>query len=56
MDNLTKYTKKIKELEEENRQLKNRLQDEQDDKAWNFQWDGRGSYEESRRCFYGDFS
>ena len=25
------------------------------DEAWEFHWDGRGSYEEAYRCFYGDF-
>lgn len=27
-----------------------------DNSALDFHWDGRGSYEESRRAFYGDFS
>lgn len=27
-----------------------------DNSGWDFHWDGRGDYEESRRCFYGDFS
>lgn len=27
-----------------------------DDSGWDFHWDGRGSYEESRRAFYGEFS
>ena len=27
-----------------------------DNSSWDFHWDGRGSYEESRREFYGEFS
>lgn len=28
----------------------------ENDSAWEFHWDGRGSYEQSRRAFYGEFS
>lgn len=48
------------ELEKENQELKDEIkrlkESRNDDSAWDFHWDGRGSYEESRRCFYGDFS
>ena len=27
-----------------------------DSNGFEFHWDGKGSYEEARRCFYGDFS
>ena len=27
-----------------------------DNSAWDFHWDGRGSYEQERASFYGDFS
>ena len=49
---------KIKELEDENKKLKEELEKlkKHDTSGWDFHWDGRGDYEESRRCFYGDFS
>ncbi len=53
----------IKKLKEENRKLKSQLRyyknkgkSKEDNSSWDFHWDGRGDYEESRRCFYGDFS
>lgn len=27
-----------------------------DNSAWDFHWDGRGSYEQARASFYGEFS
>ena len=50
--------KRNKELKEEKEALEIRLKEEKDrhDPAWDFHWDGHSSYEESRRCFYGDFS
>ena len=49
---------RIRQLEKENEELKKELETERDSHsdAWDFHWDGRGSYEEARRCFYGDFS
>jgi len=52
---------KIKQLEEENKILKKKLKKKKNRKnenysAWDFHWNGRGDYEESKRCFYGDFS
>lgn len=52
---------KIKKLEDENKKLKEKLEklerhEKHDSPGWDFHWDGRGDYEESRRCFYGDFS
>ena len=49
---------RIAQLEKENEELKRELKTERDSysDAWNFHWDGRGNYEEARRCFYGDFS
>lgn len=56
MENLeNKYEQEIKRLEEENKKLTEQLNEQRSD-GWDFHWDGRGSYEESRRCFYGDFS
>ena len=48
----------IEKLKKENKQLKSELQYQKDshDSGWDFHWDGRGSYEEARRCFYGDFT
>jgi hypothetical protein len=44
-------------LKNENERLKSLLEEsKRADDSWDFKWDGRGSYEESRRCFYGDFS
>ena len=47
-------------LRRENERLRKELErarkEESDNSAWDFHWDGRGSYEEARRCFYGDFS
>jgi hypothetical protein len=38
-------------------EILNNIQEEKSsNSAWDFHWDGRGDYEESRRCFYGDFS
>ena len=52
--------KELERLKKENRELKRRLKriekEKEDNDAWEFHWDGKGSYEESRRCFYGDFS
>lgn len=53
--NKNKYEQEIKRLEEENKKLTEQLNEQHSD-GWDFHWDGRGSYEESRRCFYGDFS
>lgn len=52
---------KIKQLEEENKILKKKLKKKKNKKnenysAWDFHWNGRRDYEESKRCFYGDFS
>ena len=53
---------RIEELEKENAKLKEEVNKERnktqeyDSSGWDFHWDGRGSYEEARRCFYGDFS
>ena len=53
----------IKALKKENEKLKKKvkklktdIKNRDDDSRWEFHWDGRGSYEEARRCFYGDFS
>lgn len=47
---------KIKKLESEIKKLKEEIKNKKDDTSnWDFHWDGRGDYEESRRCFYGDF-
>ena len=47
-------------LRRENERLRKKIErakkEESDNSAWDFHWDGRGSYEEARRCFYGDFS
>ena len=45
---------KIKKIEAENEKLKEELEKD-DPPGWDFHWDGRGDYEERRRCFYGDF-
>ena len=49
--------KRNKELKEEKEALEIKLKEKEDrhDPSWDFHWDGHGSYEESRRCFYGDF-
>lgn len=54
---------KIKELEKENKELKEKLFKKEKENSsdnyssgWDFHWDGRGDYLEARRCFYGDFS
>ena len=48
---------RIAQLEKENEELKIKLETERDSHsdAWDFHWDGRGDYEEAKRCFYGDF-
>ena len=51
---------KIEKLELENKELKRKLRSkprhkEEDYSSWEFHWDGRGDYEEARRCFYGAF-
>lgn len=59
MHSMTKSNdNELKKLKEENEKLKEQLSQEKsyNSTAWDFHWDGRGSYEESRRCFYGDFS
>ena len=53
--NKNEYEQEIKRLKEENKKLTEQLNEQRSD-GWDFHWDGRGSYEESRRCFYGDFS
>lgn len=51
-----KYLKeKIKRLEKEIEKLKAEIKTEKETSAWDFHWDGRGSYEQSRAGFYGDF-
>lgn len=50
-EEIEKLKKEIERLKKENEKLKNF-----DNSRWDFHWDGRGDYEESRRCFYGDFS
>ena len=60
----TDTEKELELLKEENKKLKKELRktkkksqsSESSSSAWDFHWDGRGDYEESRRCFYGDFS
>ena len=61
----TNTEKELELLKEENKKLKKELKkakkksqssNESSSSAWDFHWDGRGNYEESRRCFYGDFS
>ena len=60
----TDIEKELELLKEENKKLKKELKEtkkksqssESSSSAWDFHWDGRGDYEESRRCFYGDFS
>jgi hypothetical protein len=55
--NKNEYKQEIKRLEEENKKLTEQLNEQRSDSdGWDFHLDGRGSYEESRRCFYGDFS
>ena len=46
-----KQNEEIEKLKKENKRLKNF-----DNSKWDFHWDGRDDYEESRRVFYGDFS
>ena len=47
---------KIEELEAEVKKLKKELNNKNEDySSWDFHWNGRGDYEEARRCFYGDF-
>ena len=47
----------MERLKNENERLKKLLKKpKRTDDSWDFNWNGRGSYEESRRCFYGDFS
>lgn len=56
--------REIELLREENKKLKEQLNEQHSNSncsysnsdAWDFHWDGHGDYEESRRCFYGDFS
>ena len=60
--------KRIKELINENDDLKieneslkeiikcKENETESKSSAWDFRWDGRGSYEQSRAAFYGEFS
>lgn len=57
------YIKQIRNLKKEVKKQKERIEtlekqidNDRESSAWDFHWDGRGSYEESRRCFYGDFS
>ena len=60
----TNTEKELELLKEENKKLKKELRkikkksqsSESSSSSWDFHWDGRGDYEESRRCFYGDFS
>ena len=56
----------IAKLLKENEELKQRILIAENKNAsqvpssnfdgFEFHWDGRGSYEEARRCFYGEFS
>lgn len=56
----------IAKLLKENEELKKRIANTENTTAlqnpssnsdgFEFHWDGRGSYEEARRCFYGEFS
>ena len=46
----------LEKLRKENEELKKQIKNSSNDSTWDFKWDGRGNYEESRRCFYGDFS
>ena len=48
----------IKKLKKENEKLKQQIEEmkKPHSSAWDFHWDGKGDYEEARRCFYGDFS
>ena len=52
-----KYLKeKIKKLERKIKELETEIETEKESSAWDFHWDGRGSYEQSRAGFYGEFS
>lgn len=48
----TKTPEDFMEIKEPHKKVEKEI----DNSAWEFHWDGRGSYEEERRCFYGDFS
>ena len=50
---LEAYDKVITTLKKRN--TKGRAKKKSDSSAWDFHWNGHGDYEESRRCFYGDF-
>ena len=58
LDDLNSKSEEENELEtlkKENARLKQQLS-ESHDHGWDFHWDGKGSYEESYRTFYGSFS
>lgn len=53
---IKKLKKQIKRQQERIEALEKQIDNDKEAEKWEFHWDGRGSYEESRRCFYGDFS